>query len=267
MSNDFQDVDFENIETSQNSIRGKALYYSTSQVASILDTSDSKIRYYTSVFEDILHIEISNKQRRYVNEDIEKLKFIIELKNQGMTIKQIQEYCMEVDFDMNNGIQIKESNPLSIQTLAQALMEEQSKQLDEFKTDVISLISNQINIQNNNLKDELVEKVSLTVDSVVEEKLNNTINQIESNQSELKNHITEAISDTLNKTLNEKLSEVATTITSEIKSQIDERELEYQRKDLNQIDQLRNGMETMKKKMEEQEKENSKGFFEKLFKR
>jgi DNA-binding transcriptional MerR regulator len=105
---------YDNESNKEKNIRGKALYFGTSQVADILNIPDSKVRYYTNVFDDILHIEISNKQRRYTQSDIDKMKFMIELKEEGMTIKQIQEYCQEVDFEDSKEIQIKENNPLSI---------------------------------------------------------------------------------------------------------------------------------------------------------
>jgi hypothetical protein len=185
-----QDVDFEEVTEDKKNIRGSVLYYSTSQVSTLLNQPDSKIRYYTSVFDDILKIQISNKQRRYTEQDIEKLKFIIELKNEGMTIKQIQEYAQEVDFNAENGkIQIKESNPLSIQALAKALMEEQEKQILLFKQQVIDEVSLQlknqlevIKINNEMITNTLTERVAITVDEVVSEKL-------ETNLTEVKTHI------------------------------------------------------------------------------
>lgn len=170
------DVDYD--EVTDKNIRGKALFYSTSQVATILDVADSKVRYYTKVFDDLLHIEISNKQRRYTDDDIEKLKFLVSLKEDGLTIKQIQEYCEEIDWDDNKGIQIKEDNPLHIQTVARALAEEQSKLMESFKADLLKTLKE--NMQNQysmiesfgvNLKNEIQEEVALTVDDVISDKL------------------------------------------------------------------------------------------------
>lgn len=151
-----QDVDY--IEVPDKTIRGEALYYSTNQVAKILDLSDSKVRYYTTVFADILNIEFHNKQRRFTKVDIDKLEFLVKLKNDGMTIKQIQEYCQEVDFETGGEIQIKESNPLSIQTLAKALLEQQQLMLEEFRKD---------------LSEDIRKEVAITVDERLDEKLDN----------------------------------------------------------------------------------------------
>lgn len=209
---DYQDVEY----TEEQTIRGEILYYSTGQVAKILDIPDSKVRYYTTAFDDILHIEIINKQRKFTKADIDKMKFILELKNEGMSIKQIQEYCQEVDFDSENGIQIKESNPLSIQTLAKALLEEQERQLNIFKDDMSLKIQNimdnvvEMNVQNN---EKLKEDIATTVDEVVSDKLDNKLD--------------------------------------ELKSYIDQRELEYKTQDQEKMDMLRRSMEDTKKKNEE----------------
>lgn len=213
---DYQDVEY----TEEQTIRGEVLYYSTGQVAKILDIPDSKVRYYTTAFDDILHIEIINKQRKFTKADIDKMKFILELKNEGMSIKQIQEYCQEVDFDSENGIQIKESNPLSIQTLAKALLEEQERQLNIFKDDmslkIQSIMDNvvEMNVQNN---EKLKEDIVTTVDEVVSDRLDAKLD--------------------------------------ELKSYIDQRELEYKQQDEERISMLKAHMDDTKKKNEE---ENSK---------
>lgn len=181
--------------TQDNVIRGKALYFSTSQVATVLGETDSKVRYYTNVFDEILHIEISNKQRRYTDADIDKLRFIIELKSEGMTIKQIQEYCQEVDFEDSKEIQIKENNPLSIQTMAKALLEQQETLINKMKQEiidsVITEVNKSLNIQNDNfndMKNDLSKEVAITVEDVVDRKL-------QKNNDDLKNQIQENLED------------------------------------------------------------------------
>ena len=220
---DYQDVEY----TEEQTIRGEVLYYSTGQVAKILDIPDSKVRYYTTAFDDILHIEIINKQRKFTKADIDKMKFILELKNEGMSIKQIQEYCQEVDFDSENGIQIKESNPLSIQTLAKALLEEQERQLNIFKDDmslkIQSIMDNvvEMNIQNN---EKLKEDIVTTVDEVVSDRLDNKLD--------------------------------------ELKSYIDKRELEYKQQDEERMDMLKRSMEETRKSTELNSK---KGIWSRIF--
>lgn len=155
-------------------IRGKALYFGTSQVAEMLSIPDSKVRYYSNVFDDILHIEISNKQRRYTQADIDKMKFMIELKEEGMTLNQIKEYCQEVDFQDSNEIQVKENNPLGIQALAKALLEQQAILMDNMKQDIIIAVvdevSKRLDLQDahfDDMKNGLSGEVAITVEDVV----------------------------------------------------------------------------------------------------
>lgn len=223
-------------------IRGSALYYSTSQVATVLGETDSKIRYYTNVFDSILSIEISNKQRRYTNSDIEKMRFLIELKNEGMTIKQIQEYCQQVSFDENK-IEIKENNPLSIQTMAKALLEEQKIQLEDFKIGLLKELtdhSKQMIIMNQKMLEESRLEVAITVDDVVAEK-----------NEELKSNIELLVS--------ERINDLKIDIQESLEKQLEENQRSNEI-----IDKLRISMKENKKKSEEKENE---GFFKRLFKR
>lgn len=271
--NNIQDVDFEDVDESKKKIQGKSLYYSTSQVASLLNETDSKIRYYTSVFDDILQIKISNKQRRYTEQDIEKIKFLIELKNEGMTIKQIQEYCQEVDFDTENGIQIKESNPLSIQTLARALMEEQHKQMVEFKQEVISTLSIQlenqmkaIQLNQENLKNELMEQVSITVDGVIDDRLTelkaNQKEILQQNNIELKEFVATTIENEIKDNINSQLND----LKSSILTQQEQQEQQAKQRDNKILNSLRQHMEERKKEYEEsKQQEQNKSFWQRLF--
>lgn len=221
-------------DNSDKVIRGKALYYSTSQVATILSQPDSKIRYYTNVFDEILNIEISNKQRRYTDQDIDKLRFLIELKQEGMTIKQIQEYCQQVDFENSKEIQIKETNPLSIKSMAKALLEEQSKLMMEMQEQIIQ----QQQIMIDDLKSIIIEReenlkkdLSITIDDVISDKM-------------------EQISQNIDDKLDSIQKEVAVT------------------KEMNEkMDFLKNAMEERKKETQLEANEEKQSFWSKLFKK
>lgn len=171
-NDNIQDVDY--IEVPDKTIRGESLYYSTSQVAKILDLSDSKVRYYSTVFADILNIEFHNKQRRFTKADIEKMRFLTELKEEGMTIKQIQDYCQEVDFENGGEIQVKETNPLSIQTLAKALLEQQELMLNEFREKLNEDIRKEVAITVddglNSFKEELKEDLKQEFQAYIDQR-------------------------------------------------------------------------------------------------
>ena len=173
----FHDVEFEEVN---NKIKDKQiigtnhLYYNTSQVAQMLGIQDSKVRYYSKVFDDILKIEVINKQRKYKQEDIDKLRYMLELQAEGMSLKQIEQYCSEVSFEDDGKVQIKESNPLSIKALAQKLMDHQQEQIAAMEERIVTRLENYILNQENNNKEfieKLKDEVSITVDEVVSEKL------------------------------------------------------------------------------------------------
>ena len=152
----FHDVEFEEVN---NKIKDKQisgtnhLYYNTSQVAQMLGIQDSKVRYYSKVFDDILKIEVINKQRKYKQEDIDKLRYMLELQAEGMSLKQIEQYCSEVSFEDDGKVQIKESNPLSIKALAQKLMDHQQEQIAAMEERIVTRLENYILNQENNNKE------------------------------------------------------------------------------------------------------------------
>lgn len=171
---DIKDVEYESVETAEERvIRGSALYYNTSQVASMLNIPDSTVRYYSKTFENILDIEVINKQRKYKQSDIDKLKFIVELKEEGMTLKQIEQYCSQTSFE-DGSIQVKESNPLSIQALAKAIMDHQETQIMAMEDRIIKRLEESVQSQidmNKHALESIREEVATTVDEVVSEKL------------------------------------------------------------------------------------------------
>lgn len=117
----------------ENRKRGEILYYSMSQVADLLNENISNIKYYTNMFDDLLKIEIINKELRYTNDDIDNLEFLIKLKNRGMTIKEIEEYYSKLPLN-DNEVQHLGSNLLSVEELIDSIKKEQQIQFDNFKT-------------------------------------------------------------------------------------------------------------------------------------
>lgn len=189
-------------------IRGSALYYSTSQVAQILNIPDSTVRYYTKVFDTILNIEVYNKQRKYTQIDIDKLKFIVGLKAENMSVKQILEYCQtENEFDSEKQIQVNDNSPLSIRILSKALMEQQQEEFKILKEELFLRMERQIfdlhnqNIEYQaNIRESIVQEVATTIDESIEEHLKSEFIDTNNTISDLKESI---------KVQNEKLEEVS----------------------------------------------------------
>lgn len=133
----------------KNKKRGDLLYYSLSQVATLLNEEDSSIRYYTNVFDNILKIEISDKELRYTNRDIDKLEFLINLKNKGMTIKEIQKYCEELPLNIDDIVQVKENDSVSIKEVVTTIIDFENEKINNLKEHLSNKIdeNNELSIQ------------------------------------------------------------------------------------------------------------------------
>lgn len=220
-------------------INGEPLYYSPTQVADILGVNYSKVIYYSKYFSDLLDIELSNRNRRYKKSDIEKLKFLLELAQDGLTLKQIKEYCAEkVPENITKDVAIS-NNPLQIQVLVKAMSEE----LD-------ILIENKLSRylrENKDIMEESVgfmqEQVALTMEKKIEE-LDKIVND------KLKNEIIKEMQD------------VVTKSNQEVKSYLDKKELDFKSHDEKIIDILRTGMRDAELK---NENESKKGFWSRIF--
>lgn len=134
---DTQKVDYK----IQNKKRGEILYYSIDQVADLLNENVGNIKYYTNIFDDLLKIEIVDKELRYANNDVDKLEFLIKLKNRGMSLKEIQDYYNKLPLN-DAEVQHPESNLLSVKELIDSIKEEQQIQFNNFKIQLISDIQN-----------------------------------------------------------------------------------------------------------------------------
>lgn len=220
-------------------INGEPLYYSPTQVADILGVNYSKVIYYSKYFSDLLDIELSNRNRRYKKSDIEKLKFLLELAQDGLTLKQIKEYCAEkVPENITKDVAIS-NNPLQIQVLVKAMSEE----LD-------ILIENKLSRylrENKDIMEESIEfmqeQVALTMEEKIEE-LDKIVND------KLKNEIIKEMQD------------VVTKSNQEVKSYLDKKELDFKSHDEKIIDMLRSGMRDAELK---NENESKKGFWSRIF--
>jgi DNA-binding transcriptional MerR regulator len=149
MNSEDKQIDIDEEITIKNKKRGDILYYSISQVAALLGEEDRNILYYTNVFDNILKIEISDKELRYTSNDIDKLEFLINLKNKGMTIKEIQSYCKELPLNIEDLMEIKETNSLSIKEIISTIVASENKEIEnlkEYLTDKINE-NNQLSIQ------------------------------------------------------------------------------------------------------------------------
>jgi DNA-binding transcriptional MerR regulator len=139
---EFQENSFKNEEI--RFINGKPLYYTTSQVGQIIDETDSTIRFWCTKFKDILQIETSGKNRRFKEEDIEKLKYIKKLlREDNFSINQVIEYCSEKNSNIME-TKIQNQEPMALQALATALTIEIGRQLEDYKTHMMEQFSQEM---------------------------------------------------------------------------------------------------------------------------
>lgn len=170
----FIDVEFNDENIKDKEIRGEPLYYNTVQVAQVLGENDSTVRYWTKYFDSILKITISNKMKRYKKEDIEKLRFIRKLiREDGLTLKQVQEYCSEKGFDIENGT-IDGNNPLAIQSFISAMTMHMDEQVKFMQEQIIKTNENMVKqmIERQEINNKAIqEQIALTVDEVISDKM------------------------------------------------------------------------------------------------
>ncbi|MCT8975673.1 helix-turn-helix domain-containing protein [Clostridium sp. CX1] len=145
----------------ENKKRGEILYYSIEQVANLLNENTSNIKYYTSIFDDLLKIAIVDKELRYTSNDVDKLEFLIKLKNKGMSLKEIQSYCNKLPL---NGTEVQESNLLSVEELIDLIKEEQQIQLNNFKVQLMNDMQNSNSLYLQNITTAIIEVQNKTLD-------------------------------------------------------------------------------------------------------
>ena len=192
----FIDVEFNDGNDEDKEIRGEPLYYNTIQVAQILGENDSTIRYWTKYFDDILKITISNKMKRYKKEDIEKLRFIRKLtREDGLTLKQVIEYCSEKGFNFDNGT-IDGNNPLAIQSFISAMTIHMDEQIKSMQGQIIKAQEEMIKslLEMQTKSNELIqEQIAITVDEVIADKMEEYFNKVDNRELNKTNEMNEKL--------------------------------------------------------------------------
>ena len=90
---------------SDNIIKGEDnIRYSATQVAEMFDLPVSTVRHYMTAFSEILDLEYSNKMRKFTKPSLKKFEFILKLREDGLTIQQIQKYCEREDIFTEEGL-------------------------------------------------------------------------------------------------------------------------------------------------------------------
>jgi len=227
MSDEYIDAEYNDVP--DRIINGEPLFYSTIQVAELVGVDASTIRYWSKRFDNLLDIQVSNKNKQYRKSDISKLKFIKKLaKEDGLSLQQVEDYCSTKGFnleDIENAV-LDQSNPLAVQVFTSAVMSEINQNLNSFAEKLLTQIDEKNKyhiISQQELNEKLREEIVTTIDEVVSEKLD--------------------------------------TKLTELKDFIDAREIEATKRDNEMIDIIKNNMEQKK----EESINEKKGFFTNIF--
>ncbi len=163
----------------QDNEKNDILSYSLTQVAALLGETESSILYYTNIFDDLLKIPITNKELTYSNNDIDKLKFLMKLKDKGLSIKEIQSYCTELTFDNMDEIHFKKkTDTLSIDDFIDLLIEKQNFQYSNMVNDIKGYIDS--------MKESIMEDVSKKIDEELSSIRNDFKNIIDASINDIK---------------------------------------------------------------------------------
>jgi DNA-binding transcriptional MerR regulator len=168
------DTDYKDTSNSRE-INGKPILYTTSQVANMLDITDSALRFYCKKFKDFIQPEMSGSHRRFTDHNIEQLKHVIKLKEEGLTIGQIQEYGSLKDKGKLEK-QIVNHEPVAMKVIATEVAYEIAFQLEDFKEQLKQEMLNGMMMA----KNELEIAITSAVDSKLDEKFNKNAEQFKS---------------------------------------------------------------------------------------
>ncbi|WP_080008840.1 MerR family transcriptional regulator [Clostridium botulinum] len=226
-------------------MNGKPLYYSTKQVAQILEEPTSRIRYWCDCFDDFLNIQRSGQNRQFTEQDIEKLKYIRKLlKKDGLTINQVKEYCSEKDVTMLQE-QVKSQDPIAFQALATAIMTEMETRIELIQKKMIEDITTAVT---KNISEKITQSISAEL-NIQKQYLDNT-------KKDMKDYISVTVEDKLNENIDNLKTHINAT-TENLSKQMKNDDVEL-------VNSLKKHMEERRQHVEDQSK---KGFFSKLFKR
>ena len=234
-------MEISNKKTNDKIINGKPEYYSMGEVASLINESDSTIRFWCIKFKDILHIKRSGTHRKFTKQNIEQLKTIrYLLREKHYSINQVIEFASKPTTDKLTK-DIKKDNPIILQMFSSIITNEIEKQLSLYKDNSLIELKNMFT---DNIIPELQNKIIENITSNLEKQ--NELNI--QNREELKKYIKDTFANH----------------TDEVKTILDNKELEATKKDNEIINLLK---ENMKKRQEEYEKEKDKSFFSRIFRK
>lgn len=274
----FEEVNNENNKDKEMPI-SELTYYTTRQVAQIIDEPDSTVRYWSKTFNEHLEITYSNKNRAFTKQDISRLLQIKNLKEKGMTLKQIDEYFLQNGFETEDG-GLDPKNPLAIETFMATLTEEMNTKMKNFQKAITKEImatmletQEKMLLAQENTYEKFKEQIALTIDEAITDKLNEFKGDLRASVDELGDNVSNKVEDSLktasisSETIDSILDTNKNLIETveELKNkQLESYEQQERTNDI--IARLKLSLEESKLKaqQDEIEKQENKGFFSRL---
>lgn len=203
------------------------MYLSLPEVANYLNESESALRYWCDCFKDFLHIKTEGRKRKLNKENIKILQDIQnKRRNDNYTVNQTYHYLGKKYG--NEKVKVLDKKPVDNNEI--------------FTQAIANLLSTEINKSINKSLDTMTNKIIQNITSSLEKQTELNIQ----NKDELKKYIKDTFANH----------------TDEVKTILDNKELEATKKDNEIINLLK---ENMKKRQEEYEKEKDKSFFSRIF--
>lgn len=177
---------------SDNIIKGEDnIRYSATQVAEMFDLPVSTVRHYMTAFSEILDLEYSNKMRKFTKPSLKKFEFILKLREDGLTIQQIQKYCEREDIFTEEGL-IPNDKPLAVEVFSEAIKLEMQNQLEMFRSQIHADIRNELKLMleaQYKVNDDLKQELCTTLDEMIDEKLDSYLDKVSENNKIIENKI------------------------------------------------------------------------------
>lgn len=238
MNNDENIVDIE-FQEAENEI-----YITAPQLAQKINDTDIRVRHWADKFGDLIGIEKINGRKKYKESDIPSFAFIKDLiDSKNFSHEQVRNYIEKHGFkyaEYDSGL-VNPKDPLGFQALASALSVEVDNKLSKFSDEFTK---------------QFIEKISNTL-------VENLYNQQQMN-IELKAEIEASVDNIISEKLQSLSLKVENSIENQLQMQIDEQERRFIERDIKNIELIKQHMDERKKE-NEIEKQNKKGFWSRIF--
>lgn len=232
----------ENLESTENS---KQMIYTCKQVSIRTGLKESTVRYYCKYFDELLDVKVGLRNE-YTETTINNLLFIKKLIEEGLTLKQIKQYCSENGFDNNDRTKLDTQNPLEVKVVMKAIVEEFNDRIDSINDNVNHNYQNLQTAIGNFLIDytqELTKTVQNTVNKSIESIVSDKVSEVLEDNKKLMEGYSKLQNDMNTMLENQKLIKEENEQIHELQKRLAERKENYQNRTL--IEKLKDKLKGM----------------------